>query len=374
MNFLILSLDYPDNRRVNFTFVKQLVDELATQGHSVQVIAPYNISHNLRLIKKRVVQKVGHGYVSIYRPRYISFSHLHIGSFSFSNWSITKAFKKGLTMIADIPYVVYGHFWSSAYHGFHYAKKHNIPLFVATGESEIDFVCNTIDKIDFCDYVSGVICVSTKNKEESIAKKLTSKEKCIVLPNAIDVNLFKVLDKIECRKRLGYPIDAFIVAFVGWFNERKGAERVSKAISIIDGTGKVYSLFIGEGQQKPSCENILFMGHIAHDLLPVYLNAADIFVLPTLQEGCCNAVIEAMACGLPVVSSDLPFNWDVLNETNSILIDPNNIDEIASAISELRDNADKRAQLAEGSMKTAERLTIDKRAKSIIEFIDNNTI
>ena len=369
MKILVLSPDYPDDRRSAFSFVKQLVDEMATQGHDIQVIAPYSLTRNRRLYKKIEKSRVGAGSVTLFRPRYLSYSHLHVGSLSLTSWSISQAFQKGLRMLDEEPDVVYGHFWTSAYQGYHYAKEHNKPLFAATGESEIDFVCNTEEKKSFCDFVSGVICVSTKNLEESLTKNLAAKEKCVVIPNAIDSNLFKLLDKSDCRKRLGLPQDVFIVAFVGWFNDRKGSERVSKAISKINGPVAVNSIFVGEGQLNPDCENVLFKGRLAHSQIPEYLNAADIFVLPTLQEGCCNAVIEAMACGLPIVSSNLPFNWDVLDESNSIMVNPCNIDEIAGAIEKLRDDKILRVRLSQGALKRAEGLAIDQRAVKIIDFI-----
>ena len=81
------------------------------------------------------------------------------------------------------------------------------------------------------------------------------------------------------------------------------------------------------------------------------MNAADVFVLPTLAEGCCNAILEAMACGLPIISSNLPFNWDILNDKNSILIDPNNINQIADAIQRLRDSPKLRSEMSEEALK-----------------------
>ena len=91
--------------------------------------------------------------------------------------------------------------------------------------------------------------------------------------------------------------------------------------------------------------------------------------MPTLAEGCCNAIVEAMSCGLPVISSNLPFNWDVLDENNSILVDPKNVDAIADAIIKLRDDKNLREQMAASSLKKASALTIDQRASDIIHFI-----
>ena len=95
-------------------------------------------------------------------------------------------------------------------------------------------------------------------------------------------------------------------------------------------------------------------------------------MLPTLAEGCCNAIIEAMACGLPIISSDLQFNDDILNEKNSIRIDSNNIDQIADAIRYLKDNPKVRETMSAASLEKAKELDIKNRAKKIIQFIREN--
>ena len=114
---------------------------------------------------------------------------------------------------------------------------------------------------------------------------------------------------------------------------------------------------------------MLFKGKLKHDEVPLYLNAADVFVLPTLLEGCCNAIVEAMACGLPIISSNLPFNWDVLNESNSIMVDPMSVAEIRNAIIKLRDDKTLRDNMSIASLEAARDLTIEHRAEKIINFI-----
>lgn len=88
-------------------------------------------------------------------------------------------------------------------------------------------------------------------------------------------------------------------------------------------------------------------------------------MLTALDDGCCNAINEAMACGLPVISSDLPFNWAVLNDENAIVIDPLNIQQMDDAIIELRDNPKRRLQISNTALLTANYLTIDIKAKNI---------
>ena len=153
--------------------------------------------------------------------------------------------------------------------------------------------------------------------------------------------------------------------------------RVSDAIKLI-GDKSIKAIFIGSKvdneEELPDCDGILFMGQLPHSEMVDYLNCADVFVLPTLAEGCSNSIIEAMACGLPIISSDLPFNYDILDSSNSILIDPMNVQEIANAIHQLKDNPMRRKTLSDGALKKASELTIDKRAKRIRGFIEKNHI
>ena len=89
-----------------------------------------------------------------------------------------------------------------------------------------------------------------------------------------------------------------------------------------------------------------------------------------MNEGCSNAIVEAIACGLPIISSNLPFNDDILDSSNALLVNPESVDDIASAIKQLMDNSDLRQKLAEGSKEKAKSLRIEFRAKKIIEFIN----
>lgn len=365
MNILIITPSYPDRYKVHYPFVKQLVDEFARQGHTCSVIAPYSVTKNKRFYPTVEMD----GPVTVYHPNYLSFSNLRIGNVRPSDVFRRKAIMRAAKMLPQKPDVVYCHFWECGVDAFPYASKHHIPLFVASGESSIATLINPKEISQAVrDYISGVICVSTKNKEESISLGLTTEEKCFVKPNAVNSELFKKLDKEACRKKLGFPQDAFIISFVGAFIERKGANRVAAAIMSL--TGKpVYSVFVGKGSVEPDCENILFKGPLRHEEIPEYLNASDAFVLPTLKEGCCNAIVEAMSCGLPIISSNLPFNLDVLDESNSIMIDPNDVAAIARAIERLRDDKELRARMAASSWEKAKALTIDQRAKGIVDFM-----
>lgn len=372
MNILVFSPGYPDSKRSVYPFVKQLVDEWGRQGHHCTVIACYSITNNKSLTKfKTEFCFEGGGKVIVYRPNVLTFSNLRIFGFSFTTYFRNLGIRRTLKLIREKQDAVYCHFWESGNDGYLYTKTNDAPMFIATGESDIKKMLGNT-KLLFLNKVRGVVCVSTKNKEESIHLGLTTAEHCAIIPNSINPKVFRKLDKLECREKLGIPSHVFIIAFVGAYKTNKGADRLSEAIKLISGQ-TVYSFFIGSGNVAPSAPNMLFEGRLLQHQIPIYLNAADVFVLPTLAEGCCNAILEAMACGLPIISSNLPFNWDILNDKNSILIDPNNINQIANAIQRLRDSPKLRSEMSEEALKTVRDLTIDKRAKRILDFI-NNTI
>lgn len=378
-SMIVCSSGYPTETDSICPFVEQIVNTYSQKGISVTVVSPQSIvKHILRgneLHPRKRVYSYKNGLpITVYQPYVLSFGTRFEKMNSFLRDISVYYTLKRKHILADI---CYGHFWHHAYSLYKYARKNNIPLFVVSGEAKISL--HKLHKpstiVNFLNYVKGVVCVSTKNKEESVEDGLLlDLNKCIVIPNAIDNTLFKQLDRDSLRLKFGINKDDFVVAFVGWFDSNKGVQRLSEAIEQIQNPN-VKSFFIGDnrdsGNMNPSCSGILHIGRLPHNQIPKYLNAADVFVLPTLHEGCNNAIIEAMACGLPIISSDRSFNEDVLNETNSIKIDPMNVGQIAKAINTLYFDQKLRNQLSTGALITAETLTTDKRADKIIQFIES---
>lgn len=373
MHICVISPSYPTTKTIDFIFVDQLCRAFADRGEKVTIIAPQSLTkclfRSVPLSRKHSFFRTEKGnIIEIYRPYTITFGNSRIGKLfkdSFNN-AVVRTAKK----IKNRPDVFYGHFWQSIKAISLFAKENNIPLFGASGEENVSLYANytTEDKQLLNNCINGLINVSSKNRDECLELQLISEEKSIVIPNAINLDLFKKRDKSTCRRNLGIKDDDFVVAFVGQFVTRKGTLRLNEALKQI-GDSKIKAIFIGTGNEDPDYEEIIYKGPVSHDILPEYLSAADIFVLPTDNEGCCNAIIEAMACGLPIISTDKPFNHDILNNENSILIDCYNIDQISKAIVNLKNDDGKRKLMSEKALSTASDLSIDKRAQRIIDFI-----
>jgi len=152
-------------------------------------------------------------------------------------------------------------------------------------------------------------------------------ERCQVVGNGVDTNRFTPEPKAEARARLGLSDDDQVLVTVGGLVERKGFHRVIAAMpGLLDRHPRLNYLVVGgpspEGditsnlkQQVADlglADRVHFLGPVRPDELKWPLSAADVFVLASRNEGWANVILEAMACGLPVVATDVGGNTEVL--------------------------------------------------------------
>lgn len=369
MNICIITPRYPTTLDPTaMPFVQQLAWALTDLGNTCTVVCPQNFSKKLN---REYIEKTPRGGdVKVYLP-----STLHLGQqnvLGLHTATLTTHFfwKAAKKVVEKLPKqdVIYGHFITPS--GITAARLHKefgVPAFLGYGESSswsIDnYGAHKVRK-ELYDNLAGVVAVSSKNAEVLRQFDVVPEEKVKIFPNGFDDTVFYPRDKREARQKLGLPQDAFIVSFVGHFIERKG---LNKLIPAVEKAG-VKMICAGKGPIDPRGENCLFANTVGHEQLPWFYSASDAFVLPTLNEGCCNAIVEALACGLPIVSSDLAFNYDILDETNALLVDPTDVDALTDSICALRDDETLRQKLREGSLAKANTLTLQQRAKNILAF------
>ena len=384
MRIVIVSDDFPEKNHQSYVFVEQLVIALSNLQVQISVIAPQSLTRKLFRGSidlpryKQYFTTKGESY-EVYRPYYLSAGTIGpLQRFYFS--SLRRSVERVLRRIGHSNIdVVYGHFWHNANTLVNYSIKFNKALFVACGESgkaiqELLTILNADEKEQLVNTIKGVISVSSENKNRVLQTGLSVEDKIEVIPNAVDKTVFSPRNRKSLREKFGIKETDFVICFVGGFINRKGSKRLSDAITQLNDPN-IKSFFMGKAWNyddcTPDCPGILLKDSIPHDSLPDYLSASDVFILPTLNEGCCNAIVEALSCGLPVISSNLPFNDDILDEACSVRIDSSNVEEIKNAILLLKNDKALREKLAAGALKKSESLSIDTRAKRVLEFIQS---
>lgn len=372
--------NYPTTKDPIFSFVRELICIIADMGVQCTVISPQSLIGKIRKNEhSRPIHwfdKTSKGQlIEIYQPVYLSISKLNKVLNGYNEkarkFVVKRTFSKICHKNKNLPIdVLYAHFWNEGMIIAELSKMYGIKAFVASGESTIVLKDVLVEnyKANYKDSISGCIAVSQKNKQETINWGLLDEEKIKVIPNAINPDDFFVEDKTNSRKKLGFPADAFIVVYCGYFIDRKGVKRLSEALEQIR---DVYSIFIGSGPIQPTRKNNLFTGKLPHKSLVHYFNSADVFILPTLREGCCNSILEAMACGLPIISSNRSFNDDILNDSYSIRIDPESVIDIRDAIIRLKKHSELKDEMSKNAEKASKQFHLEKRAKTIIEFISD---
>ena len=378
----VLTTDYPSKNRPVYVFVEQLVCTLVDNGVEVTVIAPQSLTKCLlRRIPilpnfQKFHTSVGREY-GVYRPSVISFGKgrkiLYRIFGRYNRHSVECCLDKLQ------PQILYAHFWTNAVSLKKYVSEHQIPLFVACGEGNdamerLEKSMTTIDKRNLNRVVTGVICVSTVNKNKCVSYGFSRQYQTIVLPNAVDTRLFHPMKRNNnLRKSLGVNEKDFLIIFVGAFVPRKGCGILAKAIdSLNDPHVKV--IFAGNAmagdEDDPVCKGIVYKGIIEHQELPNYYACSDVFVLPTLNEGCSNAIVEALAMAVPVISSHGSFNDDILDDTNSIRVNPLSVDEVAAAIMKMKNDLDFYSRIRGKLLNKANSYSISARANRILTFMD----
>lgn len=359
-------------------FFQTLIHCIADNGYRCIVISPVSLTHygkKVLSIPCRTEEFAPKGgKIEVIYPKFITFSSINLWKFRTGRLSEKNYQRTVLKAIRHYKLsfdYTYGHFFLvGGLAAVKAGRKYKKPSFIAFGEDSyedcVSIPYGELKKNDI-QGLQGIVAVSTHNANILAEKDIFKGIPVLVAPNATDAAMMAERDKNECRKILGIDPDKFVVGFVGSFEHRKGDERLFDAVNALD---DVYVAFAGQGR-KYSGEKVVFCKPLKRDLMPIFMHAIDIFCLPTLSEGCSNAIVEALASGLPVISSDLPFNDDILNINNSIRINSNNVHEISRAIACLHDNNTIREKLAFGAKQSAKNLTIEERTKKIIEFIDN---
>jgi glycosyltransferase involved in cell wall biosynthesis len=187
-------------------------------------------------------------------------------------------------------------------------------------------------------HAAGLLAVS-KGLIDDMAALGLPREKITLHRTGLDADLFRPYDRRMCRDQLGLPRETTVLATVGALIPRKGQRfviealgRLPNAILLLAGTGPDEPALRALAASLGLSERVRFLGSAPHNELPVLLNAADVFVLPSASEGLANAWVEALACGTPVVTSPIPGAQELITDPDWGRLVPRDGGAIAAAV------------------------------------------
>lgn len=225
--------------------------------------------------------------------------------------------------------------------------------------------------------------------------KLPHIEECKIssIPFGANTAMFKPLNKIECRQILNYPEEGRIICFVGSFLPWQGIEYIIEAMPIIirEFPNALLTLIGDQEPKMPASRelkqkimnmartltlsnNIIFVGRVPYQEVPVYINASDVCIVTQSKSRSGFSplkLFEYMACGKPVVASNIEGIREIMEESGAgILVPPEDAEKLAEAIIELLKDEDMIGQMGENGMRcVTEKYSWESTARKALEVM-----
>jgi teichuronic acid biosynthesis glycosyltransferase TuaC len=313
----------------------------------------------------------------------ISFTNLSFSSKRKTHWeNVANKFERILRDDKIEFDLFHAHFtWPWGYIGVKLKEKFEVPLIITGHGYDVydlpfrnrryfEMVRETLSSAD------RIITVSHGNFK--FIKKLGIKTKTEVIPNGFDSKLFYPIDSRNCREVLGLPVNKKIILNVGHLEKVKGHEYLIEAMKkIVKKGGNVLCIIVGDGSLRGKLEKqikklklgdyVKLVGAKPHDEIPYWMNACDVFVLPSLSEGNPIVMFEVLACGKPFVGTKVGGIPEIItSEDYGLLCEPANPEDLAENILV----ALEKEWDSEKIRKYAERFSWENIAKKIVEIYE----
>ena len=244
--------------------------------------------------------------------------------------------------------LIHSHYWMSGEVGRWAQRRWNAPHMMmfhtlgavknTTGVGSKEPLLRINSERQLVAHCHRIITATAREKTELTRFYNAKQQKMSVVPCGVNMDLFRPVDKADARKRLGFNTKEKIVLYVGRFAALKGIDRLLKAMTYLNDLQNLKLVIVGgDGAgapeyiefQKLSSEldindKIFFAGRLEQDALPQYYSAADLLVVPSHHESFGLVALEALACGTPVVATDVGAMDSVISQgkTGRVVVDP----------------------------------------------------
>ena len=225
--------------------------------------------------------------------------------------------------------LIHSHYWMSGQVGRWAQARWRVPHMMmfhtlgaiknTTGVGEKEPLLRIKTEKQLVAHCHRIITATDREKTELMQFYAAEPEKMSIVPCGVNLDVFKPIDKTDARNRLGFAEDAKIVLYVGRFAALKGIDRLLKAMAELRNQRGLKLVIIGgDGDGTPELEAfqrlsselgindiISFVGRIEQGDLPPYYSAADVLTVPSYHESFGLVALEALACGTPVVATNV---------------------------------------------------------------------
>lgn len=202
-----------------------------------------------------------------------------------------------------------------------------------------------------------IIFVSQDMRRRAIEEYGVKPDRCATVVNGINTSVFYPQDSAACRAELGVPGDARLMVYVGRLIEAKGLRELIEATDALRQTKPSTKLvIIGEGafkdqlkqmiQQRNLTAHVQLTGGLLPGEIAKWLNAANLLTLPSWTEGYPNVLVEALACGCPVVATQVGGIPEIVHEDCGLLCPPKQAQVLQLALDKALDRSWDRPAIA----------------------------
>jgi teichuronic acid biosynthesis glycosyltransferase TuaC len=225
------------------------------------------------------------------------------------------------------------------------ARELGIPLLITGRGTDLTLIPQSPPEraqIQWASKQASALITVCEDLRQKLVELGEEPSRVVTLRNGVDLKRFSPGDRNAARERLG--LDDFTLLSVGSLIPRKGHELIIAALTdlpdarlLIAGSGPMRAELERVAEEKGVSARVRFLGEIAHDALTDAYRAADIFVLASSREGWANVLLEAMACGTPVVATNVNGTPEVIQDPKlGVLVQERSASALAQAIQQLR--------------------------------------
>jgi glycosyltransferase involved in cell wall biosynthesis len=316
----------------------------------VRVFYPNACYPSLLKPRSRIYKSLEAGYsVPDVKASYYNFPALPLISRPFNGWMAARVLLPHVRSFA--PDLIFSFFlYPDGYAALKIGKALGVPVVAMGIGSDIHSIGDRISAMHTRTVLRGIhflVTVSSDLRNKALGMGATA-EKSRAVVNGCDLAVFHPRDRLQARKKLEIDFDAEAVVYIGRMDVRKGLrELVQAAASLRTQRSRLHVYLVGEGPDRPEIEGAIqasdAAGYIhmlpgcAFDDVALWMAAADLVTLPSYMEGCPNVVLEALACGRPVVATHVGGIPEILSAECGRLVAPRDAASLATALAEVLD-------------------------------------